>query len=127
MRRRLSPSSCSCVTFTHASQAVVYASKVKAPSKDVKKDHALRYHSLHDNTYLRYFFGHTAQVTTVSMSAKTDMFLSAAADEVDSAAAHMEELVRRYEGEMGLTPACRTDAPSTTSDARQWNAAALRA
>jgi len=72
---------CSCVTFTHASQAVVYASKVKAPSKDVKKDHALRYHSLHDNTYLRYFFGHTAQVTTVSMSAKTDMFLSAAADE----------------------------------------------
>ena len=53
--------------------------------------------------------------------------LSAAADEVDSAAAHMEELVRRYEGEMGLAPACRTDAPSTTSDARQWNAAALRA
>ena len=30
----------------------MYASKVKAPSKDVKKDHALRYHSLHDNTYL---------------------------------------------------------------------------
>ena len=53
--------------------------------------------------------------------------LSAAADEVDSAAAHMEERVRRYEGEMGLAPACRTDAPSTTSDARQWNAAALRA
>jgi hypothetical protein len=52
--------------------------------------------------------------------------LSAAADEVDSAAAHMEELVRRYENEMGLAPACRTDATSTTSDARQWNTA-LRA
>jgi len=71
---------CSCVTFTHASQAVVYASKVKAASKDPRKDHALRYHSLHDNTYLRYFVGHTKQVVSVSMSAKTDQFLSAAAD-----------------------------------------------
>ena len=71
---------CSCVTFTHASQAVVYASKVKAASKDPKRDHALRYHSLHDNTYLRYFHGHTDQVVSVSMSAKTDQFLSAAAD-----------------------------------------------
>mmetsp|Transcript_13247 Transcript_13247/g.32149 ORF Transcript_13247/g.32149 Transcript_13247/m.32149 type:complete len:343 (-) Transcript_13247:315-1343(-) len=71
---------CSCVTFTHASQAVVYASKVKAASKDPKKDHALRYHSLHDNTYLRYFVGHTDQVVSVSMSAKTDQFLSAAQD-----------------------------------------------
>ena len=60
---------CSCVTFTHASQAVVYASKVKAASKDPRKDHALRYHSLHDNTYLRYFVGHTKQVVSVSMSA----------------------------------------------------------
>ena len=48
--------------------------------------------------------------------------LSAAADEVDSAAAHMEELVRRYESEMGLAPACRTDATSTASDARQLDA-----
>jgi len=59
---------------------VVYASKVKAASKDPKKDHALRYHSLHDNTYLRYFVGHTDQVVSVSMSAKTDQFLSAAQD-----------------------------------------------
>lgn len=52
--------------------------------------------------------------------------LSAAADEVDTAAAHMEELVRRYESEMGLAPASRTDAASATPDARQWDAA-LRA
>ena len=52
--------------------------------------------------------------------------LSAAADEVDTAAAHMEELVRRYESEMGLAPTSRTDAASTTPDARQWDAA-LRA
>ena len=68
------------MTFTHASQAVVYASKVNSPSSDLRKDHALRYHSLHDNTYLRYFVGHTGQVVSVSMSAKTDQFLSAAQD-----------------------------------------------
>jgi hypothetical protein len=33
---------------------------VKAASKEPKKDHALRYHSLHDNTYLRYFIGRAA-------------------------------------------------------------------
>jgi len=52
--------------------------------------------------------------------------LSAAADEVDSATAHMEELLRRYESEMGLAPAHRTEATSTVSHARQWDAA-LRA
>ncbi|EEH60425.1 COMPASS/Set1C complex protein [Micromonas pusilla CCMP1545] len=71
---------CSCVTFTHASQAVVYASKVKTASAQPQKDHALRYHSLHDNTYLRYFVGHADQVVSVAMSAKTDQFLSAAKD-----------------------------------------------
>jgi len=59
---------------------VVYASKVKSAGKDPKRDHALRYHSLHDNTYLRYFHGHTDQVVSVSMSAKTDQFLSASQD-----------------------------------------------
>lgn len=105
---------CSCVTFTHASQAVLYASKVgligqsnqrrpdptargfdsastdplsfppsaqvKQPSKDPKKDHALRYHSLYNNEYIRYFVGHTAQVVNVSMDAVTDEFLTASAD-----------------------------------------------
>ena len=65
--------------------------------------------------------GHAPRATSAAPE-----LLSAAADEVDSAAAHMEELVRRYESEMGLAPACRTDATSTTSDARQWNTA-LRA
>ena len=38
----------------------------------------LRYHSLHDNQYLRYFDGHTQPVTTIAMSPKNDMFMSAA-------------------------------------------------
>ena len=58
----------------------MYASKVKTASAQPQKDHALRYHSLHDNTYLRYFVGHADQVVSVAMSAKTDQFLSAAKD-----------------------------------------------
>ena len=43
--------------------------------------HAIRYHSLHDNTYLRFFTGHTAPVLSLSVSPKDDVFASAAADE----------------------------------------------
>ena len=40
-------------------------------------DHALRYLSLHDNKFLRYFQGHSLRVTSVCMSPKSDLFLSA--------------------------------------------------
>lgn len=43
-------------------------------------DYTLRYHSIYDNRYIRYFKGHTGKVTTLCMSPKTDMFLSAAED-----------------------------------------------
>ena len=43
----------------------------------VNNDHALRYHDLRRNEYQRYFRGHTATVTSLCMSPKTDMFLSA--------------------------------------------------
>lgn len=38
--------------FTHKSTNIIHAS--------TKNDHALRYHSMHDNKYLAYFQGHTA-------------------------------------------------------------------
>ena len=41
-------------------------------------DHALRYLSLHDNQYVRYFKGHSARVTALAMSPKNDLFMSAA-------------------------------------------------
>lgn len=41
-------------------------------------DHQLRYLSLYDNQYVRYFGGHSARVTGVTMSPKNDLFLSAA-------------------------------------------------
>ena len=47
---------CDLVHFTHASNTIVYASNKEG------KDHAIRYMSLHDNKYLKYFSGHTAKV-----------------------------------------------------------------
>lgn len=41
-------------------------------------EHALRYLSLHDNQYVRYFKGHSARVSAVAMSPKNDLFMSAA-------------------------------------------------
>ena len=43
-------------------------------------DHAVRYHCIHDNTYLRYFRGHTDQVVDISVSPRTDQFLTSSVD-----------------------------------------------
>ena len=40
------------------------------------RDHGIRYHSLHDNKYIRYFTGHTERVTGLCLSPSTDLFLS---------------------------------------------------
>ena len=41
---------------------------------------SIRYLSLHDNRYLRYFKGHRDRVSALSMSPRDDSFLSAAMD-----------------------------------------------
>ena len=72
---------CANVCFTHSPAAVIYSSRGKADGGGrAIDDHAVRYHSLHDNTYLRYFKGHTDTVTSLAMSATNDNFLSASAD-----------------------------------------------
>lgn len=43
---------------------------------DPKAKHSIRYLSLHDNRYLKFFPGHTKPVTALSMSAKSDHFIS---------------------------------------------------
>jgi WD40 repeat protein len=40
-------------------------------------DHAIRHLNLTGQCFLHYFKGHTEKVTTVAMSPKTDMFMSA--------------------------------------------------
>jgi len=64
---------CSCIRFTHHQDSVVYASSRGA-------DHALRYHSLSQNKYVRYFRGHVDRVTGLAMSPVNDTMLSCSTD-----------------------------------------------
>eukprot|EP00798_Chlamydomonas_sp_ICE-L_P004991 gene4991-34774_t len=63
------------IVFTHSASAAIYASR-----KVTNGDHAIRYHDLRRNEYLKYFVGHTGTVNTLCMSPKNDMFMSAAQD-----------------------------------------------
>ncbi|KAK5018649.1 WD repeat-containing protein-like protein [Cryomyces antarcticus] len=58
--------------FTHHAQSIIYAS--------TKVDDGLRYLSSHDNSYIRYFRGHTSTVTSLALSPASDNFLSCSAD-----------------------------------------------
>lgn len=65
---------CGFVRFTHHSSAVIYASKNQF-------DDSIRYLSVYDNRYLRYFKGHRHRVCCLAISPVDDMFLSAAKDD----------------------------------------------
>eukprot|EP00300_Choanocystis_sp_HF-7_P037387 c534_g1_i1.p1 GENE.c534_g1_i1~~c534_g1_i1.p1 ORF type:complete len:311 (-),score=44.89 c534_g1_i1:67-999(-) len=54
---------------------------VTASKNESDWDQTLRYLSLHDNKYLRYFRGHRAQVVSIAVHPQEDMFLSASLDE----------------------------------------------
>lgn len=60
------------VRFTHAKTAVIHAS--------TKRDDAIRYLSLHDNKFIRYFTGHTKKVISLQMSPIDDNFMSGSLD-----------------------------------------------
>ncbi|GMH41127.1 hypothetical protein BSKO_09037 [Bryopsis sp. KO-2023] len=64
---------CHSVSFTHHTNAVLAAS-----SKG--DDHSVKYLSLHDNRWLRYFAGHNGKVTGLAVSPKDDLFLSTGVD-----------------------------------------------
>jgi COMPASS component SWD2 len=80
--------------FTHMSSSILYAStKVDGPyspnasgCKFSTRTHAhvfldgIRYLSSHDNSYIRYYRGHTDTVTCLTMSPSTDEFLSCSLD-----------------------------------------------
>jgi COMPASS component SWD2 len=61
------------VRFTHHQAAVICASKNQW-------DQTLRYWSLHDNQYIRYFKGHRDKVVSLAMSPRDDGFISASLD-----------------------------------------------
>lgn len=64
---------CDLARFTHSPNNIIYAS--------TKEDDTIRYLSLYDNKYLRYFKGHTRRVTCLEMSPKDDLFISSSLDQ----------------------------------------------
>ncbi|CAG0889942.1 unnamed protein product [Cyprideis torosa] len=60
------------IRFTHSKNHAIHASS--------KLDDAIRYLSLPDSKYLRYFNGHTKRVTALDVSPSDDTFLSASLD-----------------------------------------------
>jgi COMPASS component SWD2 len=71
--------------YTHHSQAVLCSSrsKGKSSSKDDSEggtNHDIRYLSLHDNTFQRFFPGHTDEVVSMAMNPSNDTFASASKD-----------------------------------------------
>ncbi|KAK6456740.1 member of Set1p complex, histone methyl transferase [Scheffersomyces xylosifermentans] len=63
--------------FTHHELNCLYAS---TPSVNLEVDHAIRYLSLADNQYIRYFKGHKEQVTSIEVNPVADNFLSSSLD-----------------------------------------------
>ncbi|OXC65101.1 hypothetical protein AYX13_05713 [Cryptococcus neoformans] len=61
------------VRSTHKTGTILHASTQGG-------DHAVRYHSTHDNAYLAYFKGHTARVRSIDMSPADDSFVTAGDD-----------------------------------------------
>eukprot|EP00192_Tetraselmis_astigmatica_P014008 CAMPEP_0117677744 /NCGR_PEP_ID=MMETSP0804-20121206/16907_1 /TAXON_ID=1074897 /ORGANISM="Tetraselmis astigmatica, Strain CCMP880" /LENGTH=312 /DNA_ID=CAMNT_0005487045 /DNA_START=316 /DNA_END=1255 /DNA_ORIENTATION=+ len=61
------------IAFTHHPNSVIYAS-------NKGNDHSIRYLSLFDNRYLRYFSGHTERVTSLCISPRADLFMSCSLD-----------------------------------------------
>ncbi|EDW52128.1 WD repeat-containing protein 82 [Drosophila sechellia] len=60
------------IHFTHANNTAIHSS--------TKVDDTIRYLSLHDNKYLRYFPGHTKKVISLCISPVEDTFLSGSLD-----------------------------------------------
>lgn len=58
--------------FTHHSTSIIYAS--------TKIDDGIRYLSMHDNNFIRYFKGHTGRVTSLSLNPSNDSFMSTGMD-----------------------------------------------
>lgn len=58
--------------FSHHAQSIIYAS--------TKVDDTIRFLSTHDNSYIRYFKGHTDTVTSIGLCPSSDQFISCSRD-----------------------------------------------
>lgn len=57
----------------------IHSAGVQGSEADPLEAHALRYLSIHDTRYLRYFKGHEQRVLSLAMSPKSDQFMSTGA------------------------------------------------
>lgn len=64
---------CDLIMYTHSEHGAVHTS--------TKENDIIRYLSLHDNKYIRYFVGHEKRVVTLRMSPADDTFLSGSLDQ----------------------------------------------
>lgn len=73
------------IVATHANSAVAFASAHPDPDSSAATDketvHAIRYLSLPDSTFIRFFPGHTASLTSLALSPLTDTLFSASLDD----------------------------------------------
>jgi COMPASS component SWD2 len=58
--------------FSHHAQSIIYAS--------TKVDDTIRFLSTHDNSYIRYFKGHSDTVTSIALCPSSDQFMSCSKD-----------------------------------------------
>jgi hypothetical protein len=76
---RRTPERCTvCAAVRRTGARTAPAARPTPAARAQGADHSLRYLSLHDNRFLRYFQGHTARVTSLCMSPRDDTFISAA-------------------------------------------------
>lgn len=63
------------IASTHAENCILHTDSVESNNQY----YPVRYLSMHDNTYLRYFFFHKRKVTALAMAPQADLFASIAA------------------------------------------------
>ena len=67
------------IQFTHHEMSLLVSSKYNSPNS-ISQNHDIRYLCVYDNRYLRYFKGHTMEVTSLAMNPVSDQFISASQD-----------------------------------------------
>ena len=65
------------IQFTHHEMSLLVSSKYPTITEN---NHDIRYLCVYDNRYLRYFKGHTMEVTSLAMNPVNDQFISASYD-----------------------------------------------
>lgn len=111
--------------FTHNESSVICASKNGW-------DETIRYWSLHNNSYLRYFKGHRKKVISLAMNPVNDTFLSASLDQTarlwDLRSNATQGLIRPVKGtpkvafgNQGVIFACTTENMIKLFDSRKFD------